>query len=595
MPHPPLSDSVVVILGPNGGVVGTGFVAAKRLILTCAHVVEAAQCEPGGTLRLRFYKNREELSARVRPDGWSQPSLHDVAALDMFGDLPAGVGPVELGEAKASVGHPFSAFGFAPVTKLQFLKATGEIKELLAPPNVSPRLQLTSQEPDEGMSGAPVLDEIQQKVVGMIGSGIKAARPTKNIFTAFAIPSETLRRVYPPLTLSPAPRPLRLWMFAGAAVLIGGLILSAVAAALGLFSPTPTPALIARPTQTPNPTPTATPLPQLKEFTPPGFTLGQLRAVAANGGHVWFAARDGLIEYDAASTRLTRIGDWPLEAVAVEPGGGRIWFSQADGPVGTYTIGEAGPTTFILEADGQPLVNEALSILIAPGAPPTVWFGDTLNGLIRYIPGQTAERMPPPTTIPTLSRAEAVALGSLDPLTLWVDGGSFVFGWQADQWNAFDEHNTSGKLPEGVEALAVDAFGRLWLAHGQGLSLLERGNAIFDLRDDDWHLCNSASSGGLLPDDSVWSLTTSDDGSVLWIATAGGLARLEVTADMALDDCGAWQWTKSPEAQPPWPKSPQNASFWEGPLQLAVDERASAQTVWIVKQNSGEVLYLDWR
>ena len=35
-----LDSSVVAILGPKGGIVGTGFVAAESLILTCAHVVK---------------------------------------------------------------------------------------------------------------------------------------------------------------------------------------------------------------------------------------------------------------------------------------------------------------------------------------------------------------------------------------------------------------------------------------------------------------------------------------------------------------------------------------------------------------------------
>ncbi len=194
-----LENSVVAILGPTGGVVGTGFVAADGLILTCGHVVSAAGSGPGQSVEIQFYRRGEKYSVPVSAEMWSPKDEGDVAVLVWAGQLPGGVKPVELGDAAGSVDHTFSAFGFAPISKAQWLRATGDIKALLTTPDGQSILQLNSQEPDHGMSGAPVLDEARGVVVGMISGGIDSSRLVKNRDTVFAVPTETLRHVCAPL------------------------------------------------------------------------------------------------------------------------------------------------------------------------------------------------------------------------------------------------------------------------------------------------------------------------------------------------------------------------------------------------------------
>lgn len=54
-----LRNSVVAVLDFRKRVVGTGFVVGAHLVLTCAHVIEAAGGGPGGTINVRYQFNGE--------------------------------------------------------------------------------------------------------------------------------------------------------------------------------------------------------------------------------------------------------------------------------------------------------------------------------------------------------------------------------------------------------------------------------------------------------------------------------------------------------------------------------------------------------
>jgi ligand-binding sensor domain-containing protein len=171
-------------------------------------------------------------------------------------------------------------------------------------------------------------------------------------------------------------------------------------------------------------------------------------------------------------------------------------------------------------------------------------------------------------------------------LTLWIDGGVFVFGWQAGQWKSFGPDNTDGKLPSTVNSIARDAYGHIWFAHEKGLTVLARGNEIVDLRSTDWQTCDF--SGTPMLPGVIWSVATSDAGHVLWFTGENGLGRVELTDDLSLANCRSWSLAT-------WPKTPDLADFWNGETRLALDETPAGLSVWIIKRNQKRAYHVDWQ
>ncbi len=196
-----LESSIVRILRSDGSTVGTGFVAGERLILTCAHVVQAVGSGPGGRVNLRFHVGGEQREALVSVEEWRPPEDDDIAVLRLDGDLSAGVTSVVLGNAKGSDGHSFRAFGYPPVGEVEGIWATGKIEGLVREAGRQ-LIQLSSQNLAQGISGGPVLDESRRQVVGMVTSVFHPDSTTKHRDMGFATPTETLRQACPELQIS---------------------------------------------------------------------------------------------------------------------------------------------------------------------------------------------------------------------------------------------------------------------------------------------------------------------------------------------------------------------------------------------------------
>ncbi len=201
-----LTVGIIRILDSNSTTTGTGFVVTDDgLIATCAHVVANAGAEPGDTVRLVFQLNGEERQARVESEWWRGPDAEDVATLRLEGPMPEGVAAVVLGEAEGCDGHRFRTFGYPAIGDVEGLWATGEIKGLVRDAGGRQMLQLASPELAQGVSGAPVLDETQQRVVGMVTAVYHPTSTTKHRDTGFATPTETLRQACPELAQPSGP------------------------------------------------------------------------------------------------------------------------------------------------------------------------------------------------------------------------------------------------------------------------------------------------------------------------------------------------------------------------------------------------------
>ncbi|MFF7894629.1 trypsin-like peptidase domain-containing protein [Streptomyces sp. NPDC007907] len=189
---------------------GAGFLAAPRIVLTCAHVVSAVAAEQEGsplaaglTVDVDF-----PLAGKATPRQSARLITHipvaedgsgDIAVLALDQDPPVGAEPVRLLDVETVRGHPFRAFGF-PAGDDEGVWSLGTI--------VDDRgrgwLQFESTsacEIRQGFSGTPLWDEHFKGVVGMVVATDGRFRQR----AAYAITASALLEIHPELRRHAAP------------------------------------------------------------------------------------------------------------------------------------------------------------------------------------------------------------------------------------------------------------------------------------------------------------------------------------------------------------------------------------------------------
>lgn len=191
VPMPQLFEaSALRILRSDNETVGTGFLIAPNLAVTCAHVVIAAGAIDGDTIQVQFTDRDEKLSALVEPKWWRDVEKGDVAFLRLEFGL-RGIEPLRLGLAMQSEsGSEIRSFGYATVAGIQGIHVNGKVDGYLSQRQL---LQFQSPQANHGVSGAPVLDEKRGVVVGMITQG--QVELGRNSETTFATPTELLLEI----------------------------------------------------------------------------------------------------------------------------------------------------------------------------------------------------------------------------------------------------------------------------------------------------------------------------------------------------------------------------------------------------------------
>jgi WD40 repeat protein len=199
-----LTTGIVRILNPDGSTAGTGFVVTDDgLIATCAHVVKTAGARPGDTVRVVFHATGEERQAHVEPEYWRDPDAEDVAVLRLEEPPPEGVTTLLLGSSGGTSGHSFKTFGFPDARPVKGMFGYGTIGDPVPDVPDWDLLQLTdTAEVTPGFSGAPVLDTVTRRVVGVVTAITVPDRYGRLTGTAFITSTETLRTVCLILQLS---------------------------------------------------------------------------------------------------------------------------------------------------------------------------------------------------------------------------------------------------------------------------------------------------------------------------------------------------------------------------------------------------------
>lgn len=191
-----LENSIVAILGEKGKILGTGFIVAGPLIVTCAHVVfkltGPATVRPH-TSQITYEADVVTLSSR-QPKA---PGQKDVAVLRPRAPLPSALSPLTLAPGLSLQDRPFVTFGYSPAGAIQGLHARGLVRGRVQDETGLPFLQLDSKEVDHGMSGAPVVDAASQQVVGMVSGGFNLAESAKLRDLVLAVPGEIVQEFLP--------------------------------------------------------------------------------------------------------------------------------------------------------------------------------------------------------------------------------------------------------------------------------------------------------------------------------------------------------------------------------------------------------------
>lgn len=186
-------------------IVGTGFLVAPDLVLTCAHVAARAwgtdPADPDGlgrTVTIDFpatapLDRREATVVRWLPRRPEPGGAYDLAGLALGGKAPAGASVLPLAVEDAPWGRPCRAFGF-PAGRPDGAYAAGELRDVLANGWLLVKGGAEAREfTRPGYSGGPVVTDAG--VVGILTEGDSDVR----VREAVMLPVRTILASWPAL------------------------------------------------------------------------------------------------------------------------------------------------------------------------------------------------------------------------------------------------------------------------------------------------------------------------------------------------------------------------------------------------------------
>ncbi|MET9881404.1 trypsin-like peptidase domain-containing protein [Actinacidiphila glaucinigra] len=199
-----LPAAVAKIFGSDGKVAGAGFLVAEGLLVTCAHVIQAAGGGPGARVRLAFphVGDARHAEGHVLEAMWRAPEDEDVAVVRLS-STPAGARTVPLGSAAGCRSHQMASFGFPAQAPPNGHFGFGVAGDLLPTSgSMGIHLQLTAaNDLTTGFSGGPVLDEVTGLVIGMLTEITAPDDYDRGQGIAYVTPTQVLREIVPELAL----------------------------------------------------------------------------------------------------------------------------------------------------------------------------------------------------------------------------------------------------------------------------------------------------------------------------------------------------------------------------------------------------------
>jgi hypothetical protein len=203
-----LSYMVVGIMksaeGQQGPIIGTGFILEADVIVTAYHVLQDSLflnrdeiISPLALVWVLFPKLNVKRRAYINLD---RSSLDDDIATLIVQDMPVKVSPAQIGFSLQMMGRPFVSMGYRVPAGSAFGILLGDE---LRDDGLFPRLLLSSDQINHGMSGAPVVDLASGLVVGMIISiwQPKEGQTRRDEKTSFAVSSQRIHDLNPNLSM----------------------------------------------------------------------------------------------------------------------------------------------------------------------------------------------------------------------------------------------------------------------------------------------------------------------------------------------------------------------------------------------------------
>lgn len=190
-----LTKSIVRILQQDGTTAGTGFfVSTNGLIATCAHVI--ASYKPGDNISVVLFSSKEKHQAIIEKKWWRKPSDEDVAILRLLNTPSRDISVIPLGYPWHIENISLITFGFPASKPVEGLNGKCEVIGHTTE-NSYTVLQLRSPEVTRGFSGAPVLNPVTNRIIGMISAISKPDKYGRQAETTFITPSDVLANVCP--------------------------------------------------------------------------------------------------------------------------------------------------------------------------------------------------------------------------------------------------------------------------------------------------------------------------------------------------------------------------------------------------------------
>jgi hypothetical protein len=210
-PLPLSSNWQARVLRPDGRICGAGVLLTGRHILTCAHVVaEALGCDasgarPAGPVLVDFpaSPDREHHRALVAEDGWSRQCADesgDLAVLVMTDGGVRGIVPPRLARCGTPARRNVRAFGYPPA----FSSGLWAVARLIGAGGESAEWMQLDRQPHgspivPGYSGAGVVDEDTEAVIGCVVACASSPTGSGQPGTSWMIPLEIVAQYWAPL------------------------------------------------------------------------------------------------------------------------------------------------------------------------------------------------------------------------------------------------------------------------------------------------------------------------------------------------------------------------------------------------------------
>lgn len=180
-------------------ILGTGFWLNDNLIVTCCHIFPDAE-----TIKEGYQVGFRDIASKA--DGmcviYKLSREFDLAVFSASTPFPVNAQILPLG-LNIVYGNQFRSFGFRKGSVFLGLDSKGEIRSMTLAKQRSGYwadvIQLYTNEVDSGMSGAPIYDTTQKRIIGIISSYWQTSKVVDG-YLAFGIPISKLIELLPEIT-----------------------------------------------------------------------------------------------------------------------------------------------------------------------------------------------------------------------------------------------------------------------------------------------------------------------------------------------------------------------------------------------------------